>query len=88
MKTNKTYSLSPIGIAKLKAELDRQRKKEDPIYASARPWDWKICRHCQMLVPRGEAHCAACGGRQFNGSPMDVFRIGLSVYGIPPSSFD
>ena len=90
MKTNQiqNHSLSPEAIGKLKNVLDRLRKKCSPVYASARPWDWKVCRGCRQLVGRDEPQCAACGSRRFNVSPLKVFRTGLRLYGIPPGLFE
>lgn len=90
MKThqNNHGSISPEAILKLKAMIRRLQHQCDPAYASARPWDWQVCKQCGQLVPREENRCPACGSRRFDVNPLGVFRRGFHLYGAPPSLFE
>ena len=56
----------------------------DPRYASARPWDWRVCRDCQTLVP---VQCPRCGSDKLSDKPKDVIHAALAQFGPPPAFF-
>jgi hypothetical protein len=56
----------------------------DPRYASARPWDWRLCRTCESLIPR---RCPRCGSDQLSDQPSHIIRAALAQFGPPPSLF-
>ncbi len=62
----------------------KNKVRLDPRYASARPWDWRVCRDCQALVP---VRCPQCGSERLSGRPRDVVRAGLHQFGPPPGFF-
>jgi hypothetical protein len=64
---------------KLAKENDNRR---DPRYASARPWEWRVCRACQTLVP---VRCPGCDSDKLSDKPRDVIHAALTKFGPPPS---
>ena len=56
----------------------------DPRYASARPWDWRLCRMCESLIPH---RCPRCGSDQLSDKPSHIIRAALAQFGPPPSLF-
>jgi hypothetical protein len=62
----------------------KNQARIDPRYASARPWDWQVCRDCQTLVP---VRCPKCGSDRLSGRPGDVVHAGLHQFGPPPGFF-
>jgi ribosomal protein L40E len=56
----------------------------DPRYASARPWDWWLCRTCEALVPR---RCPRCGSHKLSDKPSHIIRAALAQFGPPPFIF-
>ena len=62
----------------------KNKVRLDPRYASARPWDWRVCNDCQELVPVG---CPKCGSDRLSGRPRDIVRVGLRRFGPPPGFF-
>jgi ribosomal protein L40E len=56
----------------------------DPRYASARPWDWRVCRTCEALIPH---RCPRCGSDQLSDKPCHIIRTALAQFGPPPSLF-
>jgi ribosomal protein L40E len=54
----------------------------DPRYASARPWDWRVCRTCEALIPQ---RCPRCGSDKLSDKPKDVIHAALTQFGPPPS---
>lgn len=62
----------------------RYQVRIDPRYASARPWDWRLCQDCQTLVP---LRCPKCGSARLSGRPGHIIRAGLRQFGPPPALF-
>ena len=54
----------------------------DPRYASARPWDWRVCLTCEALIPH---RCPRCGSDKLSDKPRDVIHAALTQFGPPPS---
>jgi len=53
----------------------------DPRYASARPWDWWLCRTCEALIPH---RCPRCGSDKLTHKSSHVIRAALTQFGRPP----
>lgn len=62
----------------------KNKARLDPRSASARPWDWRVCRDCQTLVP---VRCPKCGSERLSNRPGDIVRVGLLQFGPPPGFF-
>ena len=56
----------------------------DPRYASARPWDWRLCRTCESLIPH---RCPRCGSNKLRDNPSLIVRTARAQFGQPPSLF-
>jgi len=59
-----------------------RKRRRDPAYASAMPWNWKLCRECENLVPLS---CPKCGGTRFTSRPLEIIKAGLRKHGYPPA---
>lgn len=73
------------GMNRKKSQAQKKSKikesQRDPNYASARPWDWKLCLDCGALIPR---RCQKCGGAYFSERPVDIIEAALAQHGYPP----
>jgi hypothetical protein len=56
--------------------------KNDPRFASARTWDWRLCLDCDTLVSE---RCPRCGGTHYTKRPGAIIRSGIRQFGFPPS---
>jgi hypothetical protein len=63
-------------------EPEKKRLARDARYASARPWDWKVCRDCEGLISE---RCPTCGGNHFSKEPADILRVAIQRFGYPPA---
>lgn len=71
-------------MKKKSAKGSKAKLRLDPRYASARPWDWRLCLDCQTLVP---VRCPKCASDRLSGRPGDIVRAGLRQFGPPPAFF-